>query len=97
MATAVEHDREQSRYVLLVDGAAVSVVGYERRGEVVVLQHTGTEIEHRRRGHATELVAEVLADLDREGLRPIARCPFVRSYLSRSDAVRGPASTEDGR
>ena len=83
MATEVRHVRAENRYELLVDSEVVSVLGYERRDDTVVLAHTATEPEHRHRGHASALVAAVVDELDREGLRQVVRCPFIRWYLAR--------------
>ena len=78
--TDVRHVEQESRYELYVDDVLTSIVGYQRRGDDVVLVHTATEPEFRNRGHATELVAAVLQDLHAQGLHTVARCPFVRWY-----------------
>ncbi len=88
MDATVRHLEQEQRYELLVSGEPVSVVGYERSGDTVVLLHTATEPAARDRGHATALVAAVLAELDSQGLRVIARCPFVRWYLAGPGSVR---------
>jgi len=77
---AIRHVEDESRYELLVDGVLVSVVGYSRRGDVVVLANTATEPEFRHRGHATELVGAVLHDLESQGVRTLVHCPFIRWY-----------------
>ena len=84
-ATEVRHVEQERRYELVVGGEVASVVGYDRTGDTVVLLHTGTEPAFRGHGCATQLVAAVLADLREQEVRVIARCPFVRWYLSLPD------------
>lgn len=42
----------QAQYEATVNGELVSVVGYQEKGEVLVILHTATVEGHRRRGHA---------------------------------------------
>ncbi len=82
MDATVRHLEQEQRYELVLDGAAVSVLGYDRSRDTVVLLHTATEPEARHRGHASALVAAVVADLEERGLRVVVRCPFVKWYLA---------------
>ncbi len=82
MSVEIEHDEEQGQYALHVDGDQVSVLGYERRGDTVVVLHTATEVEQRGRGYASRLVDEVLARLEDEGASVVLRCPFARARVA---------------
>jgi predicted GNAT family acetyltransferase len=74
---------ELGQYEWVVDGRVVSVLGYELRGDAVLLLHTATEPGERGRGHATALVGAVLQDVADRGLTTSVRCPFIRGYLQR--------------
>jgi len=82
-ATSLRRSDELSQYEWVLDGRVVSVLGYELRGEEVLLLHTATEPGERERGHATALVGAVLQDVADRGLRTSVRCPFIRRYLQR--------------
>jgi len=66
----------------VVDGVVVSVIGYEERAGRTTLLYTATEPAFRGQGHATALVAEVLADLRARRSPYVASCPLVRAYLA---------------
>ncbi len=82
MTVEIQHDEPAAQYALLVDGAAVSVLGYQRHGDTVVVLHTATEVEQRGRGYASRLVDEVLARLEDEGASVVLRCPFARARVA---------------
>ena len=90
LAPTVRRDEKDQQYELVVDGDVASVLGYETRGQTVVLLHTATAPGLRGRGHATALVQAVMADIAVRGLSPTVRCPFIRSYLRRTSASNGP-------
>lgn len=77
----VRRSEQDEQYELVLDGVVVSVLGYSMRDGAIVLLHTATEPDLRGRGHASELAGAVLADVARQGLTPLVRCPFIRSYL----------------
>jgi predicted GNAT family acetyltransferase len=82
-ATALRRSDELSQYEWVLDGQVVSVLGYELRGQEILLLHTATEPGQRERGHATALVGAVLQDVADRGLTTSVRCPFIRGYLQR--------------
>lgn len=71
----------QQRYELVIDGEVAGFADYERRGDVLVLPHT--VIDPRRRGHGlgAVLVAQVLEDVRRQGLRVIPVCWYVAEHI----------------
>jgi predicted GNAT family acetyltransferase len=72
---------ERSRYEGWSDDEIVSVMEYQRRGDVLVILHTGTEPESRGRGKAGELTEQALADVRAQGWRVHPICPFTVEYL----------------
>ena len=72
---------DSDQYEWVVDDRVVAVMGFEDRGDTIVLLHTATDPDARGQGYATRLVAAVLQDVAGRGLSPSVRCPFVRAYL----------------
>jgi predicted GNAT family acetyltransferase len=79
---AVRDHREANRFEAAVDGQ-VAFMTYERRPDEIVFVHTEVPESFRRRGIGTQLVKAGIAAARAEGLRVVARCPFVRAYLRR--------------
>ena len=77
----VVRDDVRSRYEGRVGGELVTVVDFRRRGDVLVVTHTGTEPPWRGRGLAGETTRQALADVRQQGLRVQALCPFTADYL----------------
>jgi predicted GNAT family acetyltransferase len=77
----VRRDDERSRYEGWADEEIVSVMEYQRRGDVLVITHTGTEPAARGRGRAGELTEQALADVRAQGWRVHPICPFTVEYL----------------
>ena len=78
----VRDNREASRYEMSVDGH-VAFMEYERRPGMIVLMHTEVPPLLRGRGLGGILAKSVLEAAKAEGLRVIAKCPFVRAYLAK--------------
>jgi uncharacterized protein len=93
MTRSVEHDAEQQRYVILVDGRPAGYTAYER-GEEIVFTHTEIDPEFEGQGLGSQLVAEALDDVRRRGLTVLPLCAFVRGFIADhreySDLVPGP-------
>ena len=81
-ANDVSDDAERHRFELTVDGH-VAYLQYERTNETLTLVHTEVPPEIRGRHLGDRLVEAALADARSRGLRLIAVCPFVRTYLRR--------------
>ena len=75
-------NREASRFEMSVDGQ-VAFMQYERRPGMIVLMHTEVPELLRGRGIAGILTKSVLEAAKAEGIRVIAKCPFVRAYLEK--------------
>jgi hypothetical protein len=73
---------EHARYEMATN-AGPAVVAYDRQGSTLVLTHTGVPPEMEGHGVGSELVAGVLADVRRQGLKIVPQCRFVAAYLQR--------------
>jgi predicted GNAT family acetyltransferase len=71
----------RSRYEGRIDGEVVTVLDFVRRGDVLLLTHTGTEPAFRDRGLASEVTRAALADVRRRGEKVRPSCPFAVDFL----------------
>ena len=78
----VRDNRAASRFEMDVDDD-VAILQYERRHDAIVFTHTEVPRAFRGRGVASALTNAALMAAHAEGLRIIAQCPFVKSYLSK--------------
>ena len=79
-AADVRDNREASRFEIATDGEA-AFLNYVRKADSLILVHTEVPEALQGRGLAHVLAAAGLDTARREGLRVVAQCPFVRSYL----------------
>ena len=84
MEVRVEH--EPGRFVVRLDGAEATLV-YERRGDLLDLQHTFTPPALRGREIAARLTEAAFAYARAQGLRIVPTCSYTRSYLSRPETL----------
>ena len=73
---AAEH-----RYELILDGSVMSYVGYELRGDVLVLPHTVTDPAARGQGLAGVLVGQVLDLARSSGWTVVPACWYVGQFI----------------
>ena len=89
----VEH--EPGRFVVRLNGAEATLV-YERRGDLLDVQHTFTPPALRGRELAARLTEAAFAYARAEGLRIVPTCSYTRHYLARhpelAEAARDPVS-----
>jgi predicted GNAT family acetyltransferase len=81
-ATDVRDNPAESRFELVEDGALAELV-YRRRGDRLVLVHTGVPDELGGRGLGGVLVRAALARAAEGGLTIVPLCPFARSWLEK--------------
>ena len=83
IARTVEHNPEESRYELRVDGELVGWSEYRPAGGSVIVAHT--EIDERREGegHGGALVRGTLDQIRASGTTVIPTCPFTAAYIQR--------------
>ena len=74
-------DDGRSRYEGRIDGQVVTVLGFVRQGDVLLLTHTGTEPEFRGRGLASVVTAAALDDVRSRGEKVRPSCSFAVEFL----------------
>ncbi len=79
---ALRNNTELHRYELAVDGETASLY-YRRAPGVITLVHTEVPEAIGGRGIASTLVREVLEDVRAQGLKVVAKCPFVAAYMGK--------------
>ena len=85
MTPAVEH--QPGRFVLRVEGQVAELV-YERRGDVLDIQHTYTPPALRGRELAARLTEAAFAFARSEGLRVVPTCSYTAAWAERHPEVR---------
>lgn len=88
MSAQVRDDRDASRYVIEQGGQVVGAAYYKRFDDHIVFTHTEVDEGHQGEGLASELVQSALDDTRNAGLRVVALCPYVRSWLQRHEAYQ---------
>jgi predicted GNAT family acetyltransferase len=79
-----EQTRERSgRYVISLDGADAGFSNYHLQDGVLTFMHTEIDPGHEGQGLGSALARGALDDARARGLRVVARCPFIASYLKR--------------
>jgi len=78
----VRDNREASRFEILVDDQ-VAFLEYERGPGMITLVHTEVPQHLRGQGLAGMLAKSALEAARAEGIRVIAKCPYVRAYIQR--------------
>jgi predicted GNAT family acetyltransferase len=81
MVIIVRRNDDMNRYEGRIDGDIVTVIDYDRRGDVLDITYTGTRIRFRGRGHASEVTRQALEDIRAQGWKVHPICPFTVDYL----------------
>lgn len=83
MSAQVRDDQDASRYVIELGGQMVGAAYYKRFDDHIVFTHTEVDEGHQGEGLAGDLVQAALDDARSAGLRVVALCPYVRSWMQR--------------
>ena len=75
-------NREASRYEVEIEGA-VAFLEYARRPGAIILIHTEVPAALRGQGIAAILAKWALDEARAEQVRVIAKCPYVRAYMTK--------------
>lgn len=81
MTEQITHDRERSRYELMVDGSLGAYAEYDLTGDTIVFTHTVTTPSLRGRGLAGKVVRQALDDARADDRTVVARCWYVAQYI----------------
>jgi uncharacterized protein len=81
----IEDNPEESRYEARIGDRVVGIAEYELDDErgPIVFTHTEVIREVEGQGIAGKLARSALDDVRRRGLRLVAECPYISSYLKR--------------
>jgi uncharacterized protein len=82
MTDAVRDNPERHRFELDVDGQ-VAFSNYSRSGDVLTILHTEVPKALNGRGIGSALVRGELDIARVQGLKVVAKCPFVAAYLDK--------------
>ena len=74
---------ERRRFEAHVDGTLAGFAEYIRTPELVVYPHTVVEDEYEGQGIGSALARVALDDARERGLRVLATCPFIHSWIGR--------------
>ena len=82
MSATVTNNAARSRYEMEVDGH-LAIAVYTLATGVITFVHTEVPAELGGKGVGSTLVRRVLEDVRRQGLKVVARCSFVRAFMSK--------------
>jgi uncharacterized protein len=78
----VTRDDERTRYEgRLDDGELVTVIDFNRAGDVVDITYTGTKRRHRGQGFAAAVTKHALDDIRAKGWKVQPSCWYTAKYL----------------
>lgn len=77
------NNKKVSQYEFHIDGQ-IAKIKYTISGDQVCLNNTIVPKKLGGRGIGTELVAQVLVDIEKEGYHTILECPFIKSYAEKN-------------
>jgi predicted GNAT family acetyltransferase len=82
MKTELEHQPDQHRYALSVDGQVVAVAEYAINGDSISFTHTYTQPQFRNRGLGAEVVSYAMDDVEQHTTRRVVpMCWFVADWF----------------
>jgi predicted GNAT family acetyltransferase len=79
--TVIRRD-DLGRYELSVDGEVIAFASFSRAGDVVMIPHIETAVQHRGNGYSSMLMDGVIEDLRASGLQVRATCSVARAHLA---------------
>lgn len=88
MTTVVEHNRERSRYELLIDGRLAGIADYVAHDGVLVFPHTEVSAALRGHGLGAVLVQAALDDVRGSGRRVVPACWYVAQFIDEHPEYR---------
>jgi uncharacterized protein len=89
----VVNNREQLRYEVYSDGQLAGFAQYNRKGDRVVFTHTQIDDAFGGQGLGKVLAGEALDDVVASGKVIVPVCPFITSYLKKTDKYEGHVET----
>ena len=83
MGFTVIDNPEASRYELHDGNTLAGVAEYQLRRDSIIFTHTKVSDAYEGQGAGSHLARGALDDVRRRGLRVVARCPFIASWIRR--------------
>jgi hypothetical protein len=80
----VERNDARHRYEAQIDGQLAGYLEYREREDEILLIHTETLEGFQGRGVASALARYAMDDVRARGVRAVALCPFLRSWLTKN-------------
>jgi predicted GNAT family acetyltransferase len=80
---AVTDNPQANRYELHDGDTLVGIAAYQLRNGTIIFTHTEVSDAYEGQGAGSQLAREALDDVRRRGLRVVARCPFIASWIGR--------------
>lgn len=82
MEHILSENKEKKRFEANIEGKT-AIIEYIRTKDKMYLTHTEVPKELEGKGIASEMVKEVLKQIEEEGLKLVPLCPFVAGYIKR--------------
>lgn len=82
-SVTVENNIAEQRYEIFVDGDLAGYSAYRSEPGQIVFTHTTIEPDYGGQGVGSALARAAIEDVRGQGLRVVARCPFIAAYLQR--------------
>jgi len=82
MDSQVQHEKSFHRFAVHF-GEATAMLTYREEGDTIYMVHTEVPAEMEGKGIGGQLAKAALNYARENGLKVVARCPFVASYLQR--------------
>ena len=81
----VEHNPDQTRYEIHVDGELAGFTRYRRTPDAVVFEHTEIDDAYEGQGLGGQLARGALDDVRAQGLKVVAECPFIKAWIAKHE------------
>ena len=82
MVKTLQHEPDESRYTLLIDGKLIALADYRLNANQISFNHTYTQPSHRGQGYANDVVTFAMDDVEKNtDLRVIPMCWYVSKWF----------------
>lgn len=78
----VVDNKEERRFETFIDGYP-AIIEYSVKPEVLILEHTEVDPALKGKGVASDLVENVLLQIELQGLKVVPKCPFIKKYIEK--------------
>lgn len=90
MVKTLQHEPDESRYTLLIDGKLIALADYRLNANQISFNHTYTQPSHRGQGYANEVVDFAMDDVESTtDLRVVPMCWYVSKWFDDNPSRAG--------